>query len=226
MASKIISIIDDPDFWINLIVLEKILYPYYPKLSYINLNKWVQYYYIKWFGKNPTSMIQELLAYKENFFPFNEPFLLELEQTPLDYWLFLSDSVLELSQIAIKLFSICVNSALCEQLFSSIGFLHTKRYNKLNRKIYKKTTRIVIDDESDNEVNENIDNFIKLWFERLDKEDISEDNISDNEIDKNLNELLNIQIHPADNNNTKWDLTTLFKSQLVAPNFFSNMLLL
>ncbi|CAG8857523.1 5393_t:CDS:1, partial [Gigaspora margarita] len=53
-----------------------------------------------------------LLAYKENFFPFNEPSLLELEQTLLDYWSFLSDLVPELSQIAIKLFSICVNSAL------------------------------------------------------------------------------------------------------------------
>ncbi|CAG8806862.1 41608_t:CDS:1, partial [Gigaspora margarita] len=71
-----------------------------------------------------------------------------------------------------------------------------------------------IDDESDNEDNKDIDDFIKLWFEKLDKEDISEDDISDNEIDNNLNELLNIQIHPADNDNAKWDLTTLFKSQL------------
>ncbi|CAG8509231.1 493_t:CDS:2 [Gigaspora margarita] len=40
-------------------------------------------------------------------------------------------------------------------------------------------------------------------FERLDKENISKDDISDNEIDKNLNELLNIQIHLADNDDTK-----------------------
>jgi len=205
MASKIISIIDNSDFWMNLVELEKILYPYCaalnllqkdkarlydvlhsfgyfmqctlecddenykemmtrrlerrwktweqpllilsfflhpsyklqffasnPKLSHINLNKWVQYYYIKWFGKNPTSMIRELLAYKEKFFPFNESSLLELEKTPLDYWSFLSDSTPELSQLATKLFSICVNSASCERLFSSMGFLHTKRRNKLN----------------------------------------------------------------------------------------------
>ncbi|CAG8848053.1 25669_t:CDS:1, partial [Gigaspora margarita] len=60
-----------------------------------------------------------------------------------------------------------------------------------------------IDNESDNEDNEDIDDFIKLWFEGLDEEDISEDNISDNEIDNNLNELLNIQIHSADNDNAK-----------------------
>ncbi|GBB89129.1 hypothetical protein RclHR1_15800005 [Rhizophagus clarus] len=96
-----------------LLILSFFLHPSYklqffasdPKLSYINLNKWVQYYYIKWF---------------------------ELEQTPLDYWSFLSDSVPELSQVATKLFSICVNSVSYERLFSSMGFLHTKRWNKLN----------------------------------------------------------------------------------------------
>ncbi|GES79902.1 ribonuclease H-like domain-containing protein [Rhizophagus clarus] len=48
-----------------LLILSFFLHPSYklqffasdPKLSYINLNKWVQYYYIKWFGKNPTTMV-------------------------------------------------------------------------------------------------------------------------------------------------------------------------
>ncbi|CAG8791106.1 21915_t:CDS:2, partial [Gigaspora rosea] len=206
------------------------------KVSYINLNKWVQYYYIKWFGKNPTSMIRELLAYKENSFPFNEPSLLELEQTPLDYWSFLSDSVPDLSQIATKLFSICVNSASCERLFSSMGFLHTKRRNKLNyskvlwmaqirgelqREKFIKSIRFDDQRVKNNRIavpvgNEEIDNIMlePPELDGLDEEDISEDDISDNEIDINLNELLNIQIHPADNDNAKWDLTTLFKSQL------------
>jgi|SRR5438034_6907371 len=78
-------------------------------------------------------------------------------------------------------------------------------------------------DESDNEDDEEIDDFIRLWFEGLDEEDINEDSISNDEINESLNELLNTQIHPADNNDAKWDLTTLFKSQLVAPSFFSNM---
>ena len=105
-----------------LLILSFFLHPSYKlrfftsndKISHINLNKWAQYYFFKWFGENPTSMIWELLAYKKNFFPFNEPSLLELEQTLLNYWSFLSDSVSELSQIAIKLFSIYVNSASCE----------------------------------------------------------------------------------------------------------------
>jgi hypothetical protein len=80
-------------------------------------------------------------------------------------------------------------------------------------------------DSEHNEDNEELDEFIKLWFEGLDEEDINED-ISYDEIDEDsseLNELLNSNIHPADNNDVKWDLITLFKSQLVAPSFFSNM---
>ena len=38
----------------------------------------------------------------------------------------------ELSQLALHLFSICVNSASIERLWSSMGFLHTKRQNRLN----------------------------------------------------------------------------------------------
>lgn len=77
-------------------------------------------------------------------------------------------------------------------------------------------------DSEHNEDNEELDEFIKLWFEGLDEEDINED-ISYDEIDEDsseLNELLNSNIHPADNNDVKWDLITLFKSQLVAPSFF------
>ena len=80
-------------------------------------------------------------------------------------------------------------------------------------------------DSEHNEDNEELDEFIKLWFEGLDEEDINED-ISYDEIDEDsfeLNELFNSNIHPADNNDVKWDLITLFKSQLVAPSFFSNM---
>jgi len=77
-------------------------------------------------------------------------------------------------------------------------------------------------DSEHNEDNEELDEFIKLWFEGLDEEDINED-ISYDEIDEDsseLNELLNSNIHPADNNDVKWDLIILFKSQLVAPSFF------
>ena len=56
------------------------LHPFYklnfftsdPKLSHIYLNKWVQYYFVRWFGNKPNSMIWELLAYKKNKFPFNK----------------------------------------------------------------------------------------------------------------------------------------------------------
>ena len=76
------------------------------------------------------------------------------------------------------------------------------------------------DNESDNGNNNETDEFIKLWFERLNEEDTNVDDISDDEIDEDsseLNELLRRRIHPADNDDAKWDLTTLFKSQRLVP---------
>ncbi|CAB5217558.1 unnamed protein product [Rhizophagus irregularis] len=113
-----------------------------------------------------------------------------------------------------------------------MGFLHTKRRNKLHyskvlwmAQIRVNNNRIAvpvgdeeiddsileppeldvddIDDKSDNGDNDEVDEFIKLWFEGLNEEDISENDTSDNEINENLNELLSTQIHPADNNDAK-----------------------
>ncbi|CAG8826985.1 1053_t:CDS:2, partial [Gigaspora margarita] len=55
----------------------------------------------------------------------------------------------------------------------------------------------------DKEINNIILEPLELNFEGLDEEYISKDDISDNEIDKNLNELLNIQIHFANNDDAK-----------------------
>jgi hypothetical protein len=62
-----------------------------------------------------------------------------------------------------------------------------------------------------------------LWFEGLNEEDTNVDDTSDSEDSSELNELLSRRIHPADNNDAKWDLITLFKTGLVAPTFFSKM---
>jgi len=37
----------------------------------------------------------------------------------------------KLANIILRLFKICINSASLERLFSTIGFFHSKRYNKL-----------------------------------------------------------------------------------------------
>ncbi|PKC05895.1 hypothetical protein RhiirA5_420336 [Rhizophagus irregularis] len=75
-------------------------------------------------------------------------------------------------------------------------------------------------DESDKENDENDENnecdeFIRSWLEIL-VEDTNNgiNNISGNQIDEDsseFNALLENQIHPADNDDAKWDLTTLFK---------------
>ncbi|CAB4402585.1 unnamed protein product [Rhizophagus irregularis] len=81
-------------------------------------------------------------------------------------------------------------------------------------------------DESDKENDENneCDEFIRSWLEIL-VEDTNNgiNNISGNQIDEDsseFNALLENQIHPADNDDAKWDLTTLFKFGLEVPGFF------
>ncbi|PKY58293.1 hypothetical protein RhiirA4_429606 [Rhizophagus irregularis] len=267
MASKIISIIDNPDFWINLVELKKIFYPYcatlnllqkdkarlydvlysfgyfmqctsecddddyremmtkrlerrwktwkqpllilsfflHPsyklqffasdsKLSHINLNKWVQYYYIKWFGNNPTSMYSKVLWMAQIHG--------ELQREKFIKSIILDDQLVNNNRIAVPVGDEEIDESIMEPPELDVDD---------------------IDDKSDNGDDDEVDKFIKLWFEGLNEEDISEDDTPDNKINENLNELLSTQIHSADNNDAKWDLTTLFKSQLVAPSFFSNM---
>ncbi|CAB4484773.1 unnamed protein product [Rhizophagus irregularis] len=69
-----------------------------------------------------------------------------------------------------------------------MGFLHTKRRNRLN---YSKV----------------------LWMAQIRGNQIDEDS-------SEFNALLENQIHPADNDDAKWDLTTLFKFGLEVPGFF------
>ncbi len=50
----------------------------------------------------------------------------------LKYWQFIARSIHnELANIALRLFGICINSASLERLFSTMGFFHSKRRNKL-----------------------------------------------------------------------------------------------
>jgi hypothetical protein len=123
-----------------LLLISFYLHPLY-KLEYFfssenitssKLSQWIYYYYVKWFSGKPNTIVQELLAYKNVKYPFNDPLLKQLEHIPLDYWGWVSDHTPNLSKFCGKLFSICVNSAGCERLFSSMGFFHTKRRNKLD----------------------------------------------------------------------------------------------
>ncbi|CAG8825189.1 28477_t:CDS:2, partial [Racocetra persica] len=48
-----------------------------------------------------------------------------------NYWNFSAGATKELGMLAICLFSICINSASCERLFSTMGFFHNSRRTRL-----------------------------------------------------------------------------------------------
>jgi hypothetical protein len=49
----------------------------------------------------------------------------------IDFWDLAKGQALELSRFALHLYGICVNSASVERLWSNMGFLHSKRRNRL-----------------------------------------------------------------------------------------------
>ncbi|GBB89094.1 hypothetical protein RclHR1_15770005 [Rhizophagus clarus] len=219
MSSVIISIINDSDFWLNLAELEQILYPFCATLNILQRDKARLYDILHSFGYFMQCTLENNdenyngPTYKENKFPFNESSLQELEKNPLDYWSFLSNSVPELSQIATRLFSICVNSASFknDRIAVSIGNDVAEDHMELleldtdNDKVFY--------DEIDKENNKNNENnkqneFIRSWFKILEEEDTNNkvNNISGDEINKDsskFNALLKNQIHPADNDDAK-----------------------
>jgi len=72
----------------------------------------------------------------EDYFSKNSPFnLVSFDQfngNIFKYWQFIIyNTYNELANIALRLFEICINSTSLEKLFSTIGFFHSKRYNKL-----------------------------------------------------------------------------------------------
>ncbi|GES96832.1 ribonuclease H-like domain-containing protein [Rhizophagus clarus] len=188
MSSVIISIINDSDFWLNLAELEQILYPFCATLNILQRDKARLYDILHSFGYFMQCTLENN---DENY----------------------NNSVPELSQIATRLFSICVNSASFknDRIAVSIGNDVAEDHMELleldtdNDKVFY--------DEIDKENNKNNENnkqneFIRSWFKILEEEDTNNkvNNISGDEINKDsskFNALLKNQIHPADNDDAK-----------------------
>ncbi|CAB4401332.1 unnamed protein product [Rhizophagus irregularis] len=123
-----------------LLLLSLLLHPKYrlikfnPDLELINfatMGTWLSYYYKAWTFKKPTKLLAQFESYQVKKPPFDDETFEQFDDDILAYWYYCSTTCNELGLIATNIFSICVNSASVERLFSSIGFLHTPRRNKL-----------------------------------------------------------------------------------------------
>jgi len=95
------------------------------------IGTWLDYYYKAWTFNKPTKLLAELESYRVKKSPFNNDTFEQFGEDILAYWYYCSTMCKELGFVATKIFSICINSASVERLFSSMGFLYTSRRNRL-----------------------------------------------------------------------------------------------
>lgn len=100
-------------------------------LTFTYLAQFVTYYYKAWFGRRPICILLELEEYRKKNYPFDSATYDQFGNNILGFWEFASSSTRELGPLAIRLFGICVNAASVERLWSSMGFIHTNRRNRL-----------------------------------------------------------------------------------------------
>ncbi|MBV8802824.1 MAG: hypothetical protein JO131_07695 [Gammaproteobacteria bacterium] len=124
-----------------LLLLSWLLHPKYkmskfknniPNLNHVYLSRWLIYYYEAWTKTKSKSILREYENFRKGVFPFNEETTNQFEDDVLGHWEFAAPSAKELSFVSQRIFGICINAASVERLWSNMGFLHTKRRNRLN----------------------------------------------------------------------------------------------
>lgn len=126
-----------------LLLLAFLLHPFYrdskfnpaiSNLSFPHLAKWILYYYCAWFQEEPKILLAELEEYRSKKYPYTESISKQFKNNILDYWNFTKGYSKELYRVAQRIFSITVSTASLERMFSTMGWYHSKRRNRL--KVY------------------------------------------------------------------------------------------
>ena len=73
---------------------------------------------------------------QETKYSFNDTSVTQFRNDIHKYWCQVQGAYLEIGTVGACLFGICVNAASVERLWSNMGFLHTKKRNRL--KVIKK----------------------------------------------------------------------------------------
>ncbi|PKY32840.1 hypothetical protein RhiirB3_493158 [Rhizophagus irregularis] len=151
LPREIFEIIDSSTFWDQLILINEILEPYckilnvlqcdkarlfqfnnsIPNVNYSEFGKWLMYYYHVWSGKEPKCILREFDDFRLAKYPFDLESYKQFDNDIFRYWCYVSVSTNELGLVACRIFGICVNAASVERLWSCMGFLQTKRRNRL-----------------------------------------------------------------------------------------------
>ncbi|GBC06178.1 hypothetical protein RclHR1_06670018 [Rhizophagus clarus] len=124
-----------------LLLLSFMLHPMY-QLTYFNstienllfttLGRYLTYYYKAWFQKRPTRLLLDFENYRQKNEPFDDETFSQFGDDVFKFWKYVEGDYKELAGVALRIFGICVNSASVERMWSSMGFFHTNRRNRLN----------------------------------------------------------------------------------------------
>jgi len=101
-------------------------------LNHVYLSKWLIYYYEAWTKTKSKLILREFDNFRKGKYPFDDPTINQFEDNILEFWGWVVPLAKELGYVAQQIFGICVNAASVERLWSSMGFLHTKRRNQLH----------------------------------------------------------------------------------------------
>lgn len=89
------------------------------------------YYYKAWFKKRPLRLLLEFEDFRQKVEPFNNETFEQFGDDAFKFWGYVEGDYKELAAVALKIFGMCVNAASVERMWSSMGFLHTVRRNRL-----------------------------------------------------------------------------------------------
>lgn len=96
-------------------------------LTWTHIGQWLKYYYHAFFGTPAKTILSELIDYKRGDDPYDNDSFLHFQGNVFNFWESTMGIGQELAKVAIRIHSICVNSASVERLWSSMGFFHTNR---------------------------------------------------------------------------------------------------
>lgn len=123
-----------------LLLLSFILHPHYNvnmfhptawRVTYTDFGQWLNYYYEIWYNVRPKSILLEFIKFKKEKYPFDSLTVEQFGDDIMNFWESCSGYTPELSRFALHLYGICVNATSVERLWSTMGFIHSKKRNRL-----------------------------------------------------------------------------------------------
>ncbi|RIA89546.1 hypothetical protein C1645_824732 [Glomus cerebriforme] len=79
----------------------------------------------------PTRLLLEFENFRQKVEPFNNETFEQFGDDIFKFWTYIKGEYKELGAVALKIFGICVNATSVERMWSSMGFVHTVRHNRL-----------------------------------------------------------------------------------------------